>query len=331
MIGSAICTGAPTSSFGVLLLGRAIQGVGAAGVNISVHTILADRVSLNDFAFNWTIFALIGGVSFGVGPVLGGFLTQANWRWCFAINLPVAVVAIVLVVVLLRGELLGPQPLPELENRRDTSTRHGRFLARIATIDYGGQLLFLWGIGLLILALTWAGGTYAWDSVAVLVPLVLGAVLSLAWILYEYLMAPPHAMSRVFPSQRAMIPWELLTQRDVGILFILNFAVGMAMFSVLYFMDIYFSLVRGNSPSKAALSLLFYLPGLGGMFAFPLSTIRLHNGEKGPVTNIVLNVDSWCLRRHVLLQRLAPPDASNSRVREHRLRRWHHSPGEGDR
>lgn len=264
MVGSAICTGAPTSSFGALLLGRALQGVGAAGINISVHTILADRVSLKDLAFNWTLFALISGVSFSVGPVLGGYLTQANWRWCFAINLPVAVVALVLVFVLLRAELLGPQPLPELEGRRDISTRHGRFLARIATIDYGGQMLFLWGIGLLILALTWAGGTHRWDSANVLAPLVLGVALSIAWLLYEYLMVPPRFMSRVFTFQRAMIPWDLITQRDVGLLFLVNFSVGMAMFSVLYFMDIYFSLVQGHSASKAGVSLLYYLPGLGG-------------------------------------------------------------------
>jgi len=271
MVGSAICTGAPTSSFGVLLFGRALQGVGAAGVNISVHTILADRVSLNDFAFNWTIFGLLAGISFGVGPILGGFLTEANWRWCFAINIPVAVLAIVLVIVLLRGELLGPQPLPELENQRDISTRHGRFLARIATIDYGGQLLFLWGVGLLVLALTWGGSTYPWDSVAVLVTLILGAVLTFAWVLYEYLMVPPRVMSRVFPFQRAMMPWDLLTQRDVGLIFLLNFAVGMAMFSVLYFMNIYFTEVQGHSAGTAGLSLLYYLPGLGGRISYSLT------------------------------------------------------------
>jgi hypothetical protein len=52
MVGSAICTGAPTSTFGILLFGRALQGVGAAGVNISIRTILADRVSLSDYALN---------------------------------------------------------------------------------------------------------------------------------------------------------------------------------------------------------------------------------------------------------------------------------------
>lgn len=265
-VGSAVCTGAPTDKFAVLLLGRALQGIGAAGVNISVRIILADRVSLSDYALNWTLFAVISAAAFSVGPVIGGYLTQASWRWCFAINLPVAAIAVVLVVVLLRKELLGPQPLPELEahDSRSLESRRVRFLIRLGTIDYVGQFLFLFGLGLLILAFTWAGGTYAWDTAYVLAPLVIGAVLAVAWVVYEYLMAPPHVMSKVFPSQRPMMPWELLSQRDIGLLFFVNFGVGMAMFAVMYFMDLYFALVEGNSPSKAGVALLFFLPGLGG-------------------------------------------------------------------
>ncbi|KAI5463864.1 major facilitator superfamily domain-containing protein [Mariannaea sp. PMI_226] len=262
MVGSAICTGAPTSAFGVLLLGRSIQGIGVAGTNMCVRTILADRVTLSEYALNWTIFALVAGISFSIGPVIGGFLTQASWRWCFAINLPIAALSMPLIFVLLRKELLGPQPLPEFEGR-DTSTRHGRLSARLSTVDYGGQLLFLWGLGLVILALTWSGGTYAWNSAHVLAPLVTGAVLSISWIAYEYAMTPGKIMSRVFPRQRAMIPWELLSERDIGLLFFINLGMGMAIFAVMYFMDLYFVLVEGKSSGSAGLALLYYLPGLG--------------------------------------------------------------------
>jgi MFS family permease len=268
LIGSAICTGAPTSYFGVLLLGRGLQGVGAAGIGICVRTILSDRVSLKDYALNWTLFSLVAAVTFSIGPVIGGYLTQASWRWCFAINLPVAVLAIVLALLLLRKDLLGPQPLPQIEGR-DVSTRYSRFLLRLATFDYVGQMLFLWGLGLIILALTWAGGTYAWDSVAVLVPLIIGGLLSISWFFYEFSMSPSHLMSRVFPFQHAMIPWELLSQRDIGLLFFTNFAAGMAMFALLYFMDLYFTIVQDRSPSQGGISLLYFLPGLGGMLFLP--------------------------------------------------------------
>lgn len=72
MVGSALCTGAPTHAFPVLLLGRALQGVGAAGIGVIIRVILADKVSLKENAKNNSIFSLVAGVSSGAGPVLGG-------------------------------------------------------------------------------------------------------------------------------------------------------------------------------------------------------------------------------------------------------------------
>jgi MFS family permease len=72
LIGSALCTGAPTTAFPVLLLGRGFQGLAAAGLNVVVRTILADKVSLQENAKNWAIFSLVGGISYGLGPVIGG-------------------------------------------------------------------------------------------------------------------------------------------------------------------------------------------------------------------------------------------------------------------
>ncbi len=97
-----------------------------------------------------------------------------------------------------------------------------------------------------------------------LAPLIIGGILTLAWVGWEYLMAPKRYLARLFPVQRAMMPWVLISQRDIGLLFCINFAVGMAMFAVMYFLDLYFSLVEGKSPSSAGPALLYFLPGLGG-------------------------------------------------------------------
>lgn len=111
---------------------------------------------------------LVAGVSFGCGPLIG---TSLAYRGAGASpNLPVGVIAIIVVLFLLRQELLGPQALSELQEY-DYTTLRGRLVARLSTMDYGGQMLFLWGLGLPILALTWVGGTYAWDSPAVVAPL----------------------------------------------------------------------------------------------------------------------------------------------------------------
>ncbi|KAF4462537.1 multidrug transporter [Fusarium albosuccineum] len=262
LIGSALCTGAPTNAFPVLLLGRGFQGLAAAGLNVVVRTILADKVSLQENAKNWAIFAFVGGVSYALGPVIGGYLTNTNWRWCFAINLPIAVVALIIIFVVLRKELLGPQPIPELNETVETG-RRTKFVARLKTVDFGGQLLFIFGFGLIILALTWGGATYPWDSAAVIVPLVIGVIFAGAFLYWEYLMAPGNAMAEKIPWQRAMIPWDLISNRDIGLLFYCECATGMGMYAVLYFCNIYFIAVRGYEPDKAGVQLLYFVPGLG--------------------------------------------------------------------
>ena len=238
-------------------------------------------------------------------------MTQASWRWCFAINLPIAVVAMAVVVLVLRTELQGPLPIPELEER-GVSTSSGRFLARISTIDYGGQMLFLWGFGLLILALTWAGGTYSWKSVAVLAPLVIGGILTIAWVVYERCMVPGSLMARVLPRQKAMVPWELLRQRDIGLLFLINFSIGIAMFAVMYFMDIYFTLVEGRSSSDAGIALLYFLPGLAGMYIYLYYYYMKHG-------TTLTNPNSRTVHGNVLLKCLAPTNLPSPFLRQYNL------------
>ncbi|CAK7211588.1 hypothetical protein SEUCBS140593_001222 [Sporothrix eucalyptigena] len=286
MIGSALCTAAPTSVFAILLLGRAIQGLGCAGLNVVVRVILLDRVSLKENAKNWSIFSFTAGMSYGIGPVVGGALTNVNWRWCFAINLPICVAALALIYVVLRPELLGPQPLappPDPPPPQSSSgyfeppsvrsgpsrpratpqptARSNTMSSRFASIDVGGQLLFLFGLGLLILALTWAGATYGWGTAAVLVPLCVGLALVTAFVGYEHLMAPGRWLARKWPHQKPMLPWTLLGSKDIGLLFYINFATGAAMYSVLYFCNLYFTMLYG--PTYAGTQLLYYTPGLG--------------------------------------------------------------------
>ncbi len=255
MVGSALCTASPapassssatpsssSSDYAVLLLGRGIQGLGCAGLNVVVRVILLDRVSLKENAKNWSIFSFIAGMSYGIGPVLGGALTNVSWRWCFAINLPISVAAVVLIYAVLRPELLGPQPVdqlaslsqdPSINRPRTQEIPHTRrVMMQIATIDAGGQVLFLLGFGLLILALTWAGATHNWDTAAVLVPLAIGLVLVTVFVAYERLLAPGRLVAQRCPRQKPMVPWPLLASKDIGLLFYINFATGAAMYSV---------------------------------------------------------------------------------------------------
>lgn len=190
-----------------------------------------------------------------------GYLTNADWRWCFAINLPIGVVALGITFFVLRKDLLGPQPIPELDETVATGGRT-KFSARLNTIDWGGNLLFMIGLGLIVLALTWGGVTYPWNSAAIIVSLVLGAIFSGAFFYWESLFAPGKALSQRFPSQKAMIPWNIIKTRDILLLFYTEVTSGMGMYAVLYFCNIYFISVRDYTPDEAGVQLLFFTPGI---------------------------------------------------------------------
>ena len=74
LIGSAL--GAGSQVWAMLLLGRAFQGLGFAGLGVVTKIVLSDKVSLKENATNNTLFALLSGLSVGVGPVIGGYLTK---------------------------------------------------------------------------------------------------------------------------------------------------------------------------------------------------------------------------------------------------------------
>ncbi|KAG7116474.1 Efflux pump FUS6 like protein [Verticillium longisporum] len=228
VVGSALCAAAPTNAFAVLLLGRAIQGLGSAGMDISVRAIVADKVSLGEGAKNWSIFTFIGGVSYGIGPVIGGYLTSADWRWCFGINLPVGVVGMAVVFIVLRKELLGPQPIPQLEETAETGRR------TTSKHRLGPSTVFIIG----------------------------------AFVWWEYQMVPGNMLARRFKHQRAMIHWEVLVNRDIALLFYTSFATGMAMYSVMYFCNFYFTMVKQLGADEAGVQLLYFIPGLAaGVYA----------------------------------------------------------------
>lgn len=274
LLGSILCSASPVTSFAMLLVGRAFQGIGCAGLLIITKVALADKVSLKENAKNNTVFTIVNGVGYGVGPVIGGYLTEASWRWCFIINIPLGVIGLVLAHFVLRPELLGPQKVTRTDGATDVEVSQN-FTARVSTIDFGGQFLFLFGTGLFVLALTWAGSYYSWTNVKVLAPLVVGVVLMILFVAWEYLMLPGKGLSLRFPTQKAMIPFNLVCSRNAGVLMYINFVTGMAMYAVFYFVGLYFALVKQFSSGNSGTNLLYYMPGLAGTFLSPIPFYQL--------------------------------------------------------
>ncbi|KAF1943232.1 MFS general substrate transporter [Clathrospora elynae] len=256
MIGSVLCAAA--QSWGMLLLGRALQGLGAAGIISLSRIILSDGATLAEISTNNSILSLISGLSYAVGPVIGGYLVDAGWRYLFVLPIGIAFLAILIIFFLMRKELVQGHVIAKAGESR----RLG-YISGLAIIDWPGIFMFILGIGCIILALQWGGTQYTWASAAVVVPFVLGGILCVSFFGYEYLLGPGRAVARLFPNQVPIVPSALFRKKDTALLMIINFSAGISLVSAFYFISYYWQLAEGYSPKKSGVQLLYYTPGLG--------------------------------------------------------------------
>ena len=113
-LASALCAAAP--NLGVLVAARVLQAAGAAALIPTSLALLLAATPVHKRAGAVRGWAAIGGVSAALGPVAGGLLVQADWRWVFLVNLPIGIAAIV------AGRIVLPHP----------AARPGRAAARSA-------------------------------------------------------------------------------------------------------------------------------------------------------------------------------------------------------
>jgi MFS family permease len=148
-VGSAVCGSAPNSV--AFIVGRAIAGVGSAGITSGVIVILVYAVPLHNRPKYQGLIGAVFGVSSIVGPLVGGaFTSHVTWRWCFYINLPFGAVAMALIFWLL-----------DIPDREETKKPLGE---KLAQLDALGTVALLPGVVCLLLALQWGGSKYPVSS-----------------------------------------------------------------------------------------------------------------------------------------------------------------------
>ncbi|MBX7197042.1 MAG: MFS transporter [Sandaracinaceae bacterium] len=97
LVGSALC-GTATSLAGLVAF-RVVQGLGAGAIQPLAMTVTADLYTLEERARIQAVFTSSWGIASVLGPVLGGFIvTHLSWRWVFLVNVPVGVLAIVVML-----------------------------------------------------------------------------------------------------------------------------------------------------------------------------------------------------------------------------------------
>ncbi|OQV01311.1 hypothetical protein CLAIMM_06692 [Cladophialophora immunda] len=148
-VGSVLCGAARNST--MLIVGRAVAGVGAAAIFSGGMTIVAYSVPLRKRPIYIGLLSSMFGIASVVGPILGGaFTDRVSWRWCFYINLPIGAIAITAVFFFFKN--------PE--------RRHSNLTLRqkIGQLDLLGAFFLICAIVCLLLALQWGGVTYAWSN-----------------------------------------------------------------------------------------------------------------------------------------------------------------------
>ena len=218
-LASAACALAP--SVGALIAARAVQGAGAALVMPLGLTLLTAAYPAERRARALGIFSGITGLAVLGGPVIGGAITQGiAWQWIFWINVPIGLLTIP--VVLRRvDESHGPRTAPDVAG---------------LTLVTGAALGLVWGLV--------RGNSAGWGSVEVIAALAVGALLAVAFVVWERRAAAP------------MLPMGLFASRPFSSGNATIFFLSAALYGAVFFMAQFLQTVQHHGPLDAGIRLL---------------------------------------------------------------------------
>jgi EmrB/QacA subfamily drug resistance transporter len=227
LAGSIVSAIAP--SMGVLILGRAVQGVGGGGLFALAQTIIGDLVPPRERARYAAWISGTWATASIAGPLLGGvFAEHLHWSLIFWINLPLGVVAMAII----------SGPLKKLPVH-----------ARNHRIDGLGAFLLIAATALLLLALNWGGSAYAWAS-----PQILGILggSALLWAAFAL---------RLLRAAEPLISLEVLSNRIVLAGTVSMFLLQAASIGLSVYLPVYLQSHMGLTASESGVSLLGLLLG----------------------------------------------------------------------
>lgn len=223
LLGSGLC--GASQNMTELILFRGFQGLGAGGLIVGIMSVIGMLVSPRERGkYMGVMMAVMPAAMIG-GPLIGGFITDhASWRWAFYVNLPLGVVALVVVWSTLH---LSHEVLPD----------------RKITIDWwGAAVLSVW-ITALVLAITWGGNEFAWGSLPIIGLEVLAAIGLVAFLVIEQRAPEP------------IIPLRLFGNLNFTLATALGFVAGFGLFGGITFLPQFQQFVQGASATNSGLLL----------------------------------------------------------------------------
>ena len=251
---------------------RAIQGLGAGALFPIVIATIADLYSPRERGRFQGLFGAVFGLSFIVGPFIGGWITDnISWHWVFYVNVPFGIASLIVLSTVLPGI--------------------GRRTASARDLDYFGIAVFTAGVVPLMLGLSNKGfvksdGTLPnWTDLNVGGLIVVGLVILAAFVVVEVRAKEP------------IIPLDLFKARDYSVSMIAVFVFGVAMFAAVLFMPRFYQTVRGISATASGYYIWPLLVGLmGGSIGSGLLISRIGRYKWLLVGGaVVLTVGGWLL------------------------------------
>ncbi|KAF9909698.1 hypothetical protein EC991_008177 [Linnemannia zychae] len=233
LVGSAISGWA--NSMIMLIVGRAVAGIGAGGLMAMVFIIMSDMLDMRERGKYIGMVSGIFSLSSVIGPLLGGaFADHVTWRWAFWINLPIGAISTIFIALNL-----------------DLPTPKGSFSDKIKRVDFYGSFLLLVAVMLLLLPLSWGGDKYEWDAGIVIGLLVAGFVVAVIFVLVEWKL-----------PREPILPIHLFKIRNIKATYGALFFNGMAFFGVIFYLPIYFQVIRGESATIGGLETVPFVIGI---------------------------------------------------------------------
>ncbi|MFD7920545.1 MFS transporter [Streptomyces sp. NPDC059740] len=227
LVGSALCGLA--SDMPQLIAFRAVQGLGGGGLMVLSMAIVGDLVPPRERGRYQGLFGAVFGATSVLGPLLGGLFTDhLSWRWVFYVNLPVGVVALVVIAAVLH--------IPVHRGRH--------------TIDYLGTLLIAATAAAFVLMTSLGGVSFPWGSWQTVLLGVAGVVLLAAFVAVERRAAEP------------VLPLRLFRGRTFTLASVIGFVIGFAMFGSMTYLPTFLQVVRGVSPTASGVHMLPMVAGL---------------------------------------------------------------------
>ena len=220
LLGSILCGFA--WSMPALILFRAVQGLGAGAVQPMAITIAGDIYTVAERAKTQAYLASVWAISSVVGPTLGGVFSQfLSWRWIFFVNVPLCIVAVVLLVRVF----------------------HEKIEPKKHRVDYLGASLLTVSLSLLILAVLEGGEAWAWNSVQSIGAFAIGVFLLIGFVIAEKFAAEPILPLWVF-SRRLLLTTALI-----------SLGVGAVLIGLTSYVPTYLERSLGSPPLVAGLTL----------------------------------------------------------------------------